>query len=67
MEFDKIRITYDKSKTDVQTFQKAQKVIIDCDTGVDDAIAIILALHLAKKHKIDILGITVADGNAPLD
>jgi hypothetical protein len=26
-----------------------KKIIIDCDTGADDAHAIILALHLSKK------------------
>lgn len=47
--------------------KRAKKVIIDCDPGVDDSIAIILALHLAQKHNIEILGVTCADGNAPLD
>jgi len=26
-----------------------------------------LAIHLARKHNIEVLGLTIADGNAPLD
>jgi len=39
------------------------KIIIDADPGVDDAFAIILA---AKSQYIDLLGITVVDGNCSL-
>ena len=38
------------------------KVIIDCDPGHDDAIAIMMAAQLTE-----ILGITTVSGNAPLD
>ncbi len=41
-----------------------QKVILDVDTGSDDAIAIMLAV-LSKK--LDILGITVTWGNRPVE
>ncbi|MBQ3417478.1 MAG: nucleoside hydrolase [Ruminococcus sp.] len=40
------------------------KVIIDTDTGSDDAAALILA---ATSDRLDILGITVLYGNVPLD
>lgn len=40
------------------------KVIIDCDPGADDAIAIMLALN---SQELDILGITTVSGNAPLE
>lgn len=40
------------------------KVIIDTDTGSDDAAALILA---ATSDKLDILGVTVLYGNVPLD
>lgn len=40
------------------------KVIIDTDTGSDDAAAIILA---ASSDKLDILGVTVLYGNVPLE
>lgn len=46
---------------------KATKIIIDCDPGGDDAQALILAMHLAKKHDIKILGITTVAGNATLE
>ena len=39
-------------------------VIIDCDPGHDDAIALLLAL---ASPEIDLLGITTVAGNAPLD
>jgi inosine-uridine nucleoside N-ribohydrolase len=39
-------------------------VIMDVDTGVDDAMAIILAL--SQRDKLDLLGITTVAGNLPL-
>jgi len=41
-----------------------RKVIIDCDTGRDDAVAISLAL--ASAAEIELLGITTVAGNVPL-
>ena len=41
------------------------KLIIDADTGSDDAVAILMAYrNLSEK---DILGITVVSGNVPLE
>lgn len=40
------------------------KIILDCDPGHDDAVAIMLA---AKSPKIDLLGITVVAGNQTLE
>ena len=40
----------------------AKKVIIDCDPGIDDALALMLAL---RSPELDILGITVVSGNVP--
>jgi inosine-uridine nucleoside N-ribohydrolase len=37
-------------------------IILDCDPGHDDAVAIVLAAHLC-----DVLGITTVAGNAPLE
>ena len=42
----------------------ARPIIIDCDPGVDDAIALLLAL--ASTDTLNVLGITVVAGNAPL-
>lgn len=39
-------------------------LIIDCDPGVDDAIALLLAL--ASPEEFDLLGITTVAGNVPL-
>lgn len=44
--------------------EAARKVIIDTDTGADDASALILA---ARSQEIDILGVTVLVGNVPLE
>lgn len=41
-----------------------RKIILDCDPGHDDAIAIMMA---AKNEKLDLLGITVVAGNQTLD
>lgn len=41
---------------------KKRKFIIDCDTGTDDAIALIAALGC---EEIDIIGITSVNGNVP--
>lgn len=38
------------------------RIVLDCDPGHDDAIAIVLAAHTT-----DLLGITTVAGNAPLD
>ncbi|MBQ2899032.1 MAG: nucleoside hydrolase [Oscillospiraceae bacterium] len=40
------------------------KIILDCDPGHDDAVAIILA---GKNPAIDLLGITIVSGNQTLD
>ena len=42
----------------------ARKVILDCDPGLDDAIALLVAL--ASPEEIDLLGVTCIAGNVPL-
>lgn len=42
----------------------AQKLILDVDTGTDDAIAIMLA---ALHPDLDLVGVTTVNGNAPVD
>lgn len=46
------------------TFTHKKKVIIDCDPGIDDALALMLAL---RSPELDIAGITVVSGNVPAD
>lgn len=41
-----------------------KKIILDCDPGHDDAVAIMLA---ARSEKLDLLGITVVAGNQTLE
>jgi purine nucleosidase len=42
----------------------AASIIVDCDPGVDDAVALLLAL--AAPDALDVLGITTVAGNRPL-
>ncbi len=44
--------------------QLKQQIIIDCDPGIDDSLAIMLALSLPD---IEVLGITVVCGNSPVE
>ena len=46
---------------------KVKKVIIDTDPGIDDAMAIMMALKEHKKGSIDILAITLVYGNSTID
>jgi purine nucleosidase len=43
----------------------ARKLIIDCDPGQDDAVALFLAM--SSPDELDILGITTVAGNVPLE
>ena len=43
----------------------ARQIIIDCDPGQDDAVALFLAL--SSPDELDILGITTVAGNVPLE
>ena len=45
-------------------YMDKRKVILDCDTGSDDAVAIMLAV---LSEKIDLLGITTVAGNKKLE
>ncbi len=42
----------------------AKRIILDCDPGHDDAVAILLAL--ASPQEIELIGLTVVGGNVPL-
>ena len=42
----------------------ARPIIIDCDPGQDDAVALFLAM--ASPDELDVLGITTVAGNVPL-
>lgn len=41
-----------------------KKVIIDCDPGIDDSLALMLAL---ASPELEVLGITTVAGNVPSD
>ena len=41
-----------------------KKIIIDCDPGIDDSLAIMLALN---SPEVDVVGITIVAGNSPVE
>lgn len=43
---------------------KKQKVIIDCDPGIDDSLALMLALSM---EELQVAGITIVAGNGPVE
>ena len=43
------------------------KVIIDCDAGTDDGLAIAMLVAAHKCKKIEILGVTCVTGNTYID
>ena len=51
-----------KYKVALMTSESKPKIILDCDPGVDDAIAIITAYRWAN-----IVGITSVSGNVPVE
>ena len=51
----------------MQTEPQTKKVIIDTDPGIDDAMAIMMALSAHKKQKIEVFAITLVNGNTSID
>ena len=48
------------------TSKQPQNVIIDTDPGIDDAMAIMMALKAHKKGVIKVLGISLVYGNSSI-
>ena len=46
--------------------RERKKIIIDTDPGVDDAMAIMMALDAHKKGLVEVLAITLVNGNASI-
>lgn len=46
---------------------KIKRIIIDTDPGIDDAMAIMIALKEHKKGNVNILAITLVNGNSTID
>ena len=51
----------EKGKKHVQR-TKRRRVVIDCDPGIDDSLALMLALSM---EEVEVAGITVVCGNGP--
>lgn len=49
------------------SFPEPDNIIVDCDAGGDDAQAIILVFHLAKKYNKKIVGIFCCEGNTSIE
>lgn len=45
----------------------SEKVIIDCDAGIDDALALIILIEAHKHKRIEILAITCVNGNTSIN
>ena len=58
----KSRIVLLKTTIKEERDMEKRKVIIDCDPGIDDALAIMLAVH---SPELEVLGLTVCSGNVP--
>ena len=43
---------------------KRRRVVIDCDPGIDDSLALMLALSM---EEVEVAGITVVCGNGPVE
>ena len=43
---------------------EAKKIILDCDPGMDDSMAIVMAV---KAPQLDVKAITTVNGNYPVD
>lgn len=44
-----------------------KKIIIDCDAGIDDALALIILIAAHKQEQIEIKAITCVHGNTTVD
>ena len=49
------------------SFPEPEHIIIDCDAGGDDAQAVILVFHLAKKYNKKIVGVFCCEGNTSIE
>ena len=56
-----------RKKNDPFQINDFEYFIIDTDVGGDDAQALILGFHFAKKFNKKFLGITAVDGNASIE
>lgn len=64
MQSSKVKIAETRALDRQPNRDPLQKIILDMDPGIDDALALLLAL---KSAEIEILGITTVAGNAPLE
>ena len=56
-------LTHSPSIQCIQYLRMRRKLIIDTDTGVDDAMALLMALEAHKRGEVEVLAITAVTGN----
>ena len=44
-----------------------RKLLIDADSGIDDAMALVLALDAHRRGEADVLGVTCVNGNTSVE
>ena len=54
----------DSGKTFSEVTMDKRKIIIDCDPGIDDSLALMLAL---ASPEVEVVGITIVCGNSPVE
>ncbi|XP_066989767.1 nucleoside hydrolase-like isoform X3 [Macrobrachium rosenbergii] len=60
-------LTQDHKRQRVDLVMSVPKVIIDTDAGLDDALAIFMALAAHKKKQIEVIAITTVQGNTKVE
>lgn len=56
-----------KSEIDMRKVQAPKSIIVDCDAGLDDALALIVLLAGHVDFKIEIKAVTCVNGNTNVD
>ena len=54
-------------RTSTSSKMGRQKVIIDCDPGIDDTMALFMAIAAHSKGELEVMAITLVSGNTSLD
>jgi len=56
-----------KSEIDMREVETPRNIIVDCDAGIDDALALIILLAGHTDKRLNIKAITCVNGNTKVD
>lgn len=56
-----------KSEIDLREVKAPRNIVVDCDAGIDDALALIILLAGHTDRRINIKAITCVNGNTKVD